>query len=158
MKFKIFCLSLIMVFFSIPVVCFSEPNSSTYELLGEHYGGKFYYNKKNLAKTSGIVSVWTYQAVTEDFRKERIEVVKKRDVQKSAEYENLDHASILNEIDCKKKLIRRKEILEYDHKGKVLSRYVSKNLNWEDIPDSCMNEILYQKVCATPKKSTKGKH
>jgi hypothetical protein len=150
---SIVSLSLIVFFlvvFSFPSICFSEPDSKVWKSFGDDW----YYNKKTLTKSSNIVSVWTYRTVTDEEKKQKMEIVKKEDSKKSIKYTHYDHYLGLWEIDCVKKLFRGKEFKDYDNKGKVISS-LKHLFDWKNIkPNSVMNN-LYDNVCVIPKKPSK---
>jgi len=92
MKFKILWISLIIIVFLFPSICFSgQPDSNTWE----YFDNNWYYNKTSISKSADIISVWVYRNVTNDKRKERIEIVKKYDLEKSKKYQNFDHYLVL---------------------------------------------------------------
>jgi len=148
MKFKILRISLIVIVFSFPFLCFSErPDPDKWE----QYGENSYYNKTNITKSSDMVSVWTYTTVTDDIREKTIKIKKEEDLEKSVKYQNFDHIVMWSEIDCVYKVWRQDEIVFYDNKENVLDQQKNINSEWGNIiPDSLM-ERLYNKVCVIQK-------
>ncbi|MGA9109001.1 MAG: surface-adhesin E family protein [Smithella sp.] len=144
MKFKILRISLIVIVFLFPSLCFSQrPDPDKWE----HYGVNSYYNKTNITKSSDIVSVWTYTIVTDDIREKTIKIKKEEDLEKSVKYQNFDHIVMWSEIDCAFKVWRKDEIEFYDDKENVLDQQKNIYSEWGNIvPDSLM-ERLYNKVC-----------
>lgn len=131
-----------------------EPNPDIWEYFGENW----YYNKTNMTKSSNIISVWTYYVVTDDDRKESIEKKKKdNNPDKSLKYQSYEHDVDLTEIDCKKKLVRTKEVINYDDKGNILDRITDDNPKWESIIPGSVGEGLYRELCVTQNKSPKKK-
>lgn len=131
-----------------------EPNLDIWECFGENW----YYNKTNMTKSSNIISVWTYYVVTDDYRKESIEKKKKdNNPDKSLKYQNYEYVISLTEIDCKKKLARTKEEINYDDKGNILDRITDDNPKWGSILPESVGEGLHRELCVTKKKSSKKK-
>lgn len=154
MKLKILWISILIIVFSFPSICFSErPDPKVWEYVGNNR----YYNVTNLIKSSNIVYVWTYSVVDDDFRKKTIEEVKKEDLEKTIKFQNYDHIVSLNEIDCETKLTRINEVLDYDNKGNVLDHFKDNNSKWRSIQPGTVNDIFYQKLCFTPKKPSEKK-
>ncbi|KUG23806.1 hypothetical protein ASZ90_006402 [hydrocarbon metagenome] len=139
-----------------PLVFISAKPDST---VWEYYWKNLYYNKKNITRSSNIVSVWSYQIVSDAGKKEMIDNVKEFYNQAaSLKYQNYDHNLYLDEIDCKKKLTRLKEIKHCDDKGNVLNSHkFSNNKEWKSIPRETILEVLYNKVCVKPDKPLKKK-
>jgi hypothetical protein len=144
MKFKILRISLIVIVFLFPSLCFSElPDPDKWE----EYGENAYYNKTNITKSSDIVSVWTYTTVTDDIREKTIKIKKEEDWEKSVKYQNFDHIVMWSEIDCAYKVWRKDEIEFYDNKENILDQQKNIYSEWGNIiPDSLMDR-LYNKVC-----------
>jgi hypothetical protein len=144
MKFKIFLISIIVIVFLFPILCFSQrPDPDKWE----EYGENSYYNKTNITKSSDIVSVWTYTIVTDDIREKTIKIKKEEDLEKSVKYQYFDHIVMWSEIDCAYKVWRRDEIAFYDDKENILDQQKNIYSEWGDIiPDSLMDR-LYNKVC-----------
>jgi len=144
MKFKILLISIIVMVFSFPFLCFSgQPDPAKWE----QYGENSYYNKTNITKSSDMVSVWTYTTVTDDIREKTIKIKKEEDLEKSVKYQNFDHIVMWSDIDCAYKVWRQDEIVFYDDKENVLDQQKNINSEWGNIiPDSLM-ERLYNKVC-----------
>lgn len=144
MKFKIMRISLLVIVFSFPSLCFSEPpNHKIWKSLEFNS----YYNIKIITTSSNTMLVWTYKTVTDDMRKKRIEEVKEYDLERSVKYQQYHHEAALWEIDCKKKLWRLKDIIDFDDNEKVLDRYKYNNSGWESILPNSRIELLYQKIC-----------
>jgi hypothetical protein len=124
-----------------------RPVGKSWELLSDNV----YYNKRNFTKLANIVSVWTYNIVTDDFREQKIEAIKKNDLDKSRKYEYYDHNVVLSEINCRKKLARTKMYVDYDDAGEVLYSYTYNSRDWKDIITGSSCDKLYQKLCMTRK-------
>lgn len=149
MKFKILRISLLIIVFSFPSLCFPEqPNPKIWKPL-EHNS---YYNIKIITTASDTKLVWAYKTVTNDTRENRIEEVKKYDLEKSIRYQNYHHEVVLWEIDCRKRLWRVKDIIDFDKDEKVLDRYRYSNSEWDSIIPMSRGVLLYQEVCVTKKK------
>jgi len=148
MTFKTFRIFLIVIVFSFPSLCFSaQPDSKVWE----SFDNDWYYNKTNIAKSSYIISVWVYKSVTNENRKEKIEIIKKSDLDKSIKYQKFDHYLSLWEIDTKNKQKRLKELKDYDDKGNVLDSNVYKDREWKDIKPNSVFDKLYIKLALTQK-------
>ncbi|MBN1471183.1 MAG: hypothetical protein JW925_05335 [Syntrophaceae bacterium] len=153
---KLFLSSLIVFItasiMSSPSVCFPEkPDPEVWE----HLSDNFYYNKTNLIKSSNIISIWTYRTIADKERKHLIEHFKESDVKKSTRYQNLDHQTMLLDIDCRKKLSKIEKLANYDDKGNVLYEETYKNSDWTGIvPESKLDET-YRIICDTPEKRQK---
>ncbi|MGV8059718.1 MAG: surface-adhesin E family protein [Smithellaceae bacterium] len=153
-KFQLPLLLLMIVFLSFPSICFSEqPNPKIWK----YFGYNSYYNIKILRITPGIPLVWTYKIVTDDTREKTIEKVKKYDLDKSIKYKDYHHDCLLWEIDCKQRLIRVKDYIEFDKNDIVLNRYRFNNNEWDSIVTNSMGDTLYNKVCVTQAKPVKKK-
>jgi hypothetical protein len=113
----------------------------------EYLSDNVYYNKRNITKSSNMISVWTYNIVTDDFREQKIEAIKKNDSEKSRKYQYYDHNVVLSEINCRKKLARTKMYVDYDDAGEALYSYTYKSREWKDITPGSSGEKLYQKLC-----------
>jgi len=138
-----------------PILIPAKPDSKVWE----YYWKNLYYNKNNMTKSSNIISVWSYQIVSDAGKKEMIDNVKEfYNLETSIKYQNYDHNLYLDEIDCKKKLTRLKEIMHYDNKGNVLNSHkFNNNKDWKSIPRETILEVLYNKVCVKPNKPLKKK-
>ena len=148
MTFKTFRIFLIVMVFSLPSLCFSaQPDSKAWE----SFDIDWYYNKTNIDKSSDIISVWIYKNVTNENRKEKIEIIKKSDVDKSVKYQKFDHYLSLWEIDTVNKQKRLKELKDYDDKGNVLDSNVYKDREWKDIKPNSVFDKLYIKLGVTQK-------
>lgn len=136
-------------------LCFSEPaGNKTWEYYAKSQGGSvYYYNIANSSKSSHVKSVWSYKTITDDERKEKIESLKKHTSEESVKYQDYDYSISMLEIDCIKRLNKVKEILYYDHKGKVINQDII-NSAWERIAPNSVGEILHKKICATENKSS----
>ena len=143
MTFKTFRIFLIVIVFSFPSLCFSaQPDSKVWE----SFDNDWYYNKTNIDKSSYIISVWIYKSVTNDIRKQKIEIIKKSDLDKSVKYQKFDHYLSLWEIDTKNKQKRLKESKDYDDKGNVLDSNAYKDREWTDIKPNSVFDKLYIKL------------
>jgi hypothetical protein len=154
MKLKILWIALLIIVFSFPSLCLSEqPNPKVWKPL--EYNS--YYNIKIITTAADTKLVWTYKTVTNDTRENRIEEVKKYDLGKSIRYQNYSHEVVLWEIDCKKRLRRVKDIIDFGKDEKVLDRYRYGNSEWDSIIPVSRGELLYQEVCVTKMKPLKKK-
>jgi hypothetical protein len=130
-----------------PSAISGKPLGKSWEFLSDNV----YYNKRNFTKISNIVSVWTYNIVTDDFRERKIEAIKKNDLEKSRKYEYYDHNVVLSEINCRKRLAKTKMYVDYDDAGEVLTSYTYNNREWKEITTGSLGEKLYQKLCMARK-------
>jgi hypothetical protein len=149
-------LSFIVLFLlvvSLQSICFSEPDSKVWESFSDN----MYYNKTNVTKSSQYVAVWTYNTVTDDYKKQTVEVSKKHDPELSERYKNYDHFITLWGFDCEKKLFRIKERIDYDDRWKIINKYTYKNEERVNIAPGSPTEKLYNKVCVTPHTTSKQK-
>lgn len=137
----------------LPKITPTIPDSKVWKKFTDNW----YYNKKSLTKSSNIVSVWTYYILTDDDRKEMIEIIKKFDLEESIKYQHHDHCLTLEKFDCKNKMNKREDSVDYDDEGKVLDDRINKNSEWKNIIPESVMDTLYNKVCVTPKKSLKKK-
>jgi hypothetical protein len=129
---------------SSPSICFSEqPDPKVWERLSDN----FYYNKTNLVRSSGTISVWTYRTIADEERKYLIEHFRESDSEKSKKYQNIDHQTMLLDIDCRKKLSKIEKLVNYDDKDNKLYEETYTNSEWTDIiPESKLDET-YNKLC-----------
>ncbi len=154
MKRKIFWISVIIIISYFPAICFAQqPNPKIWKPL--EYNS--YYNIKIITTSSDTKLVWTYKTVTNVARDKRIEEVKQYDLERSIKYQQYSHEVILWEIDCKNKQWRLKDIINFNKDEKVLDRYSFNNSAWEGIIPNSMMDLLYHKVCVTPKIPLKKK-
>lgn len=130
-----------------------QPNPKIWEPLNNY----FYYNKKVITKSPGLLLVWTYKAIPDDIRERTIEDVKINDPEKSVKYKDYHHATVLWEIDCNSKLIRTEEFIDFDKEGKVLDRYRGNPSEWNRIFPKTGGETLYRKACLPRKEPVKKK-
>ncbi len=145
-------ISLIFIAWSFPTVSFSEQlNPKIWEPLG--YSS--YYNKKIITTSSHTMLVWVYEIITNDNRQKTIAEVKKYDLEKSIKYQQYHHEVVLWEIDCKNRLWRLKDIIDFDREEKVLNRYRFNNSEWDSFRPKSRGELLYQKLCGSPQKPLK---
>lgn len=144
-------LSLLIVFItvfivSLPSFCLSkQPDPNVWELLSDN----FYYNKTNLITSEDIVSVWTYRTIADEERKYLIEHFKESDVKKSTRYQNLDHQTMLLDMDCRKKLSKIEKLTNYDGKGNVLYEETYQNSEWTTIVSESKLGSIYRRICVT---------
>lgn len=145
-------ISCFIVFLS-SALCFSEPASNKWEFYGKSKGGSlYYYNKATASQSADITTVWSYKTITDNERKEKVESVRKDNMEESIKYQQGDYSISRIEIDCHKRLNRVKEILFYDKEGTILDHGIFNN-EWESIAPQSMADLLYQKICVTEKKS-----
>ena len=148
---------LFIIFFSLVLtfasVCFSESaGNKTWEFYGTSKdGGSYYFSKIHNAKSSDLISVWSYEPITTAEKKEKIKSMQKYKPEKSVKYENYSYNISRIEINCKKKLNRVVESTSYDNKGNVLEHGTFDN-EWTNISPQSMIEKLYQKNCFTEDK------
>lgn len=140
-----------------PAVIPQKPDSNVWEHLGKTRSGDTYYNKVNVMPSSGIIAVSTYKMVSDDFRQQTIEEVKKNDPEKFTQYQRYDHNIRVDEIDCRQNLYRVKETTDYDDQGNVLNSYQFKNEPWRSIPVLTGLDTLRGKFCVYPKPPVKKK-
>lgn len=157
MWFKVLCIFLLIIVFSTPSICFSQPDSKKWEFYGKDIEGSMYFYKKRTIRKSSKIIVRTYQTVTDDERKEEIERVKKYNIEESLKYQNYDHIVSLYEIDCRNKLVNIKQIIDCDNRGGILYSVKNKNSEWKSIIPGSTMESLYQKLCVNQKKPVKNK-
>jgi len=125
------------------------PDSKVWESISPDY----YYNKISLTKSSNFMYVYIYKIVTDNQRKNVIEMLKKNDLEKSIKYKNWDHYISLNKFDCKNRKSKFEEIINYDDEGNILYQYTYKDSKWKIIPPETLTEELYNKVCVTLKRT-----
>jgi len=141
---------LVLLVLSLPSVCFSEPDSQTWESFdGSRQGDISYYNETILNKSFNIISVWTYNIVKDDFKKEMIEMVRKDDLEKSIKYKSLDHIKGIWTIDCRNRQGKIEKNTFYDYRGKVIDQYTYEASEWKSILPGTTTEKLYKSVCVT---------
>lgn len=150
---SLLCPVLVLLVFSFPSICFSEPDSKVWQSFSDNW----YYNKTNITKSSNLVSIWTYKIVTDDYRKQVIETSKKYDLELARQYQAFDHFISLWEIDCKKKVVRIKNSVDYNDRWKIIYKHAYKDGEWQKIVSSAPMAKLYNKVCAIPRKPSKKK-
>ena len=148
-KFQLFVILSVIAIFSFLSLSFAEqPNPKIW--LPLEYNS--YYNIKVLTTSSNTKLVWAYKIVTNAVREKRVEEVKKYDLARSIKYRQYHHEAVLWEIDCKNRLWRLKDIIDFDKNEKVLDRYRYNNSEWESIIPNSRGELLYQKICIIQKK------
>jgi hypothetical protein len=96
-----------------------------------------YYDAQSITRPSkNIVRMWVKLNYNE---KGVMDVVGKL----GKKYENFSHVIVLYEINCIEKMIRAKESIDYDNKGRVIHSSRSP-LEWNFIIPGSMGEILYE--------------
>jgi len=154
MKFKVFLVILVLFVSLCPSAwCADRPNPKVWEPLNNY----FYYNKKVITKSPGVLLVWTYKTVPDDIRDKMVEDVKKTDPEKSIKYGGYHHETVLWEIDCNEKQIRAEEFIDFDRDGKVLDRYRGHTSEWNRVFPKTGGETLYRKACLPQKEPVKKK-
>ncbi len=133
------------------------PDSKEWEPLGKTRTGDCYYKVTNMDNASNIATVSTYKIVTDDHRKSTIEKLNKLHPDLSKNYENFDHNIRVDEIDCKNKRYRMKEIVDYDNQGQVLRVNPHDSQEWQSIPILTGLDKLRQKLCAAEIKAPEPK-
>ncbi len=149
----LFFLVLFLLVVSLASICFSEPDRKVWESFSDN----MYYNKTNITKSAQYVAVWTYNMVTEDYRKQTVTVSQKHDPELSERYKKFDHFVTLWGFDCEKKSFRIKERTDYDDRWKIINKYTYKNEERIKIVPDSPTEKLYDKICVTPEKPSKKK-
>jgi hypothetical protein len=124
------------------------PDSKEWEPLGKTRTGDCHYKVTSTDNASNIVTVSTYKIVNDYYKKSMIEKFQKTHPELSKKYENLDHNIRVDEIDCKNKRYRMKEIVDYDDKGQILQVSPHNNPEWQKIPILTGLDKLRQKLCA----------
>lgn len=124
------------------------PDSKEWEPLGKTRTGECFYKVTGTDNTTGIVTVSTYKIVNDHYRKSTIEKWQKDHPELAKKYENFDHNVRVDEIDCKNKRYRMKEITDYNNKGEVLHISPHQNQEWQHVPILTGLDKLRQKLCA----------
>ena len=124
------------------------PDSKEWESLGKTRTGECFYKVTGTDNATGIVTVSTYKIVSDHYRKSTIEKWQKDHSELAKKYENFDHNVRIDEIDCKNKQYRMKEIADYDNKGEVLHVSPHRSQEWQHIPILTGLDKLRQKLCA----------
>lgn len=135
-----------------PAVKSKVPDSSEWEHLGKTRSGEVYYRKTNIVDSSTLMLVTTYKIVADDFRKETIEKIMKTDLELSQKYQNYEYNIRKDEIDCKNRLFRMIESIDYDNHGQVLIIRTAENKDWHKVPILTGVDKLCQKLCVAEKK------
>jgi hypothetical protein len=124
-----------------PATVHSRPAKPlSWEFITEYHS----YNKNIVNVSSGIKSVWTNKILT-DYQKQENKIQKVHSI------------SSLMEIDCSKREFRIRQDIGYDDKGNVLRIDQYKISEWHSISPLTPVEIVYKKICTTPKKKLKKK-
>ena len=154
MKFNVLIAALLVAIFSWSAAwCADPPDPKIWQPLNNY----FFYNKKMIVKSPGVLLVWTYKTIPGDIRQKTVDDINKTDPDKSMRYKDYHHATILWEIDCSQKLIRTEEFIDFDTNGKVIDRYRNPSTEWNNIFPKTGVEALYQKVCLPQKEPVKKK-
>ena len=124
------------------------PDNKEWEHLGKTRTGDCYFKVNGTDNATGIVTVSTYKIVNDDHRKSMIEKLKKIHPAQSEKYETLDHSIRVDEIDCKNKRYRMKEVVDYDDKGQILCVNPSNNHEWHHVPILTGLDKMRLKLCA----------
>lgn len=123
---------------------FSHPDSDVWQYSSDYW----YYNKKNITKSSNIITAWVYHMGTDDERKSLIETFRKSDLETSIRYQHFDHRILLIQFDCKNNLMNITEIIDYDGNGNVLNhKKIPENILLQNIEPNSVMEILYKRIC-----------
>lgn len=124
------------------------PDSKEWEPLGKTRTGECFYKVTGTDNATGIVTVSTYKIVSDHYRKSTIEKWQKDHPELAKKYEKFDHNVRVDEIDCKNKRYRMKDIADYDNKGEVLHVSPHHSQEWQHIPILTGLDKLRQKLCA----------
>ncbi|MHB8138006.1 MAG: surface-adhesin E family protein [Smithellaceae bacterium] len=135
-----------------PAVKAKIPDSSEWELLGKTRTGEVYYKKAKIVDSSNLMLVTTYKIVADDHRKEMIEKMMKNDVNLAKKYQNYEYNIRQDEIDCKNRMFRMIESIDYDNQGQVLIIRTAENKDWHKVPILTGVDKLCQKLCVAEKK------
>jgi hypothetical protein len=162
MKLKIFCISILAVILALPSLCFSQtPDPKVWEyLVTDSKGHVWYYNKTNINRSSDSITVWTYTTVTDQDRKDAIDMAKEyEDYKMEMLHKQYSHDNTLYGIDCRNKRLKVIETIEFDDKGNVIDDYKYGNIiSWIDIN---LKDIIFEKLfntfCKTQEKTVEKK-
>ena len=124
------------------------PDSKEWEPLGKTRTGECFYKVTGTDNATGIITASTYKIVNDHCRKSTIEKWQKDHPDLAKEYESLDHSIRVDEIDCKNKRYRMKEVTDYDNKGEVLHFSPNQSQEWHHIPILTGLDKMRQKLCA----------
>ncbi len=140
------------------LVTLKKPDSTLWQHLGKTRSGDCYFSKKLITQTPDhIISVEIYKIVTEDFRNEIIERIKKTDLAKSVKYQNYEYNIHRDDIDCQKSMYRVKESVDYDDKGNILDSVTYTTEQWKSFPVLSGHDSIREKLCVAQKKPLKKK-
>ena len=109
-----------------------------------------FFNKTNISKTSNILSIWSYDILTDSAKKDLIEYIEKNKINMNkTNFSELDHTVKWVEIDCINKKIKRKEIINYDPNNNILNHQKIENDDWSDISPYTSSEDIYKRFCVS---------
>ena len=155
MKLKLLRIAIVITVCLLPSLCFSQqPNPKIWKPL--EYNS--YYNVKIINTAADTKLVWIYKTVANDVRKKRMLEIKKYDPERAARYGQYHHEVILWEIDCKRKIWRPKDIIDFDNYEIVLDRYRYNDSEWDSVAPNSIGELLYQNICPAQKSLGQKKH
>jgi len=154
MKFKIAVTALLIAVFSGSSAFGADsPDPKIWEPLNN----SFYYNKKMITRSPGLLLVWTYKMIPNDLREKTVDDLKKSDPDKSIKYRAYHHETVLWEIDCPEKRMRTEEFIDFDREGKIIDRYRTNPSEWMTVFPKTGGESLYKKACLPQQEPVKKK-
>jgi hypothetical protein len=133
-----------------------KPDPNVWERLGKTCTGETFYKKGTPQTSGGVTSVATYKVISDDFRLEMVEEMKKTDPERSRLYQRYHHNIRVDEIDCAKSTYRVREVTDYDDRGNVLAHSRFDNEPWRRVPVLTGLDALREKFCK-PSSSAKKK-
>jgi hypothetical protein len=140
----------------VPPFISQKPDPNVWERLGKTCSGETFYKKEPPQSSGGVIFVATYKIISEDFRLETAEEMKKNDPGRARLYQRYDHNIRVDEIDCAKSTYRAREVTDYDDMGNVLARSHFDNEPWRKVPVLTGLDALREKFCR-PSSSVKKK-
>jgi Surface-adhesin protein E len=103
--------------------------------------GLFYYDTENITHPSkNIIRFWHKTIFSEAGIREAVNTFGK-------DYENLDHAISLREINCPEKMIRSLAVTYYSNTGAILDSAMNYEAEWQFMDSAAIIESLYQRLC-----------
>jgi hypothetical protein len=105
-------------------------------------GTNIYYKKVSIEhKKKDMVQVWFKVVFSDEGKKDYINQMTDK------KWDKFSHILILQEIDCKKKMVQILSVTDYDTDGKVLETKSPDKPEWDHIDTGSMGDNLRENVC-----------
>lgn len=119
----------------------------------DRLGNELFYDPDTITKLpTGITKIWIKGIYSTDGKRERIQERTKGKLPLE-NYDKLNYAMELQEINCGKREYRVMAYTDYSSDGSILNKFIveqQSSVGWEPIPPDSMGEIIDRIVCPPP--------